>query len=80
MRLSCHSRILHCVEAFIFEWLAHQDLLTQLSQDHYVRGTPGHQECVSQWDSNACDEAAAHVAVEWDFGRLIDMEDKAGLV
>jgi hypothetical protein len=24
---------------------------------------------------NACDEAAAHVAAEWDFGRLVDVED-----
>ncbi|KAF8268950.1 hypothetical protein EI94DRAFT_1575997, partial [Lactarius quietus] len=29
---------------------------------------------------NACDEAAAHVAAEWDFGKLVNMEDEADLV
>ena len=29
---------------------------------------------------DACNEAAAHVAAEWDFGRLIDKEDNAGPV
>lgn len=29
---------------------------------------------------NASDEAAAHVAAEWDFGGLIDTEDSSDLV
>jgi hypothetical protein len=76
VRLSRDSRVLGCFGAHLFKWSAHGNIPTQLTKDTF-EALQIVKSAFCNGILNASDEAAPHVAAEWDFGGLVDREDSS---